>query len=92
MILVSGSRICTGSLVNNTEMDFKPYFLTADHCIESLDATGDTDASYFHFIGTMKAMAVPTLPTICPTQLPAQFLKPTITILILRFLNLLNLL
>lgn len=49
MILVSGYQICTGSLVNNTEMDFKPYFLTADHCIESLDATGDTDASYYSF-------------------------------------------
>ncbi|WP_310994327.1 trypsin-like serine peptidase [Aequorivita marina] len=49
MILVNGFRVCTGSLVNNTAMDLKPYFLTADHCIGSLDATGDTDASYYSF-------------------------------------------
>lgn len=49
MILVNGFRICTGSLVNNTAMDLKPYFLTADHCIENLDANGNTDASYYSF-------------------------------------------
>jgi len=26
------SKWCTGSLVNNTNQDFKPYLLTADHC------------------------------------------------------------
>ncbi len=34
MILTSGgSRICTGSLVNNTNQDQTPYFLTANHCL-----------------------------------------------------------
>jgi hypothetical protein len=28
----SSSLWCTGSLINNTRMDFTPYFLTADHC------------------------------------------------------------
>ncbi len=28
-----GSRLCTGSLINNTEQDLTPYFLTADHCL-----------------------------------------------------------
>ena len=33
MILTSGgSRLCTGSLVNNVRNDFTPYFLTANHC------------------------------------------------------------
>jgi len=49
MILVNGFRMCTGSLVNNTAADFKPYFLTADHCIGSLDANGNTDASHYSF-------------------------------------------
>lgn len=49
MFLVSGIRWCTGSLINNTANDQKPYFLTADHCIGSLDAYGDTDASYYSF-------------------------------------------
>jgi len=26
------SKWCTGSLVNNTKQDYKPYLLTADHC------------------------------------------------------------
>ena len=34
MILTSGgSRICTGSLVNNGSQDLAPYFLTANHCL-----------------------------------------------------------
>ncbi|MBI5060244.1 trypsin-like peptidase domain-containing protein [candidate division KSB1 bacterium] len=34
MILTSGgSRICTGSLINNTAQDQTPYFLTANHCL-----------------------------------------------------------
>lgn len=49
LILVNGSRICTGSLVNNTASDLKPYFLTANHCIGSLDANGNTDASHYSF-------------------------------------------
>lgn len=45
-----GGGFCTGSLVNNTANDGKPYFLTADHC------GGDAPAAqfaqwqfYFHF-------------------------------------------
>ena len=34
MILTSGgSRLCTGSLINNTEQDLRPLFLTANHCL-----------------------------------------------------------
>jgi lysyl endopeptidase len=42
---------CTGSLINNTRENGTPYFLTADHCIEtnSLDAISDPDASDFIF-------------------------------------------
>lgn len=49
MILVGGTRWCSGSLVNNTSNDYKPYFLTADHCLNGLDAYGNTDASYYSF-------------------------------------------
>ena len=39
MILTSGgSRICTGSLVNNTRQDLTPYFLTANHCLGGNDS------------------------------------------------------
>lgn len=30
-----GTYLCTGTLVNNTAQDFKPYFLTANHCIST---------------------------------------------------------
>jgi hypothetical protein len=33
MILVNGNRYCSGSLINTTDLDQKPYFLTADHCL-----------------------------------------------------------
>ena len=34
MILTSGgSRLCTGSLINNVRQDLTPYFLTANHCL-----------------------------------------------------------
>ena len=39
MILTSGgSRICTGTLINNTNQDLSPYFLTANHCLGGNDS------------------------------------------------------
>lgn len=29
---LDGSKFCTGTLINNVEQDFKPFFLTANHC------------------------------------------------------------
>ena len=34
-IIISGSYLCTGQLVNNTAEDNTPYFLTAQHCVET---------------------------------------------------------
>lgn len=33
MIVVSGSGICSGALINNSCNDGSPYFLTANHCL-----------------------------------------------------------
>ena len=33
MIVVGGSGICTGALINNSCSDGTPYFLTANHCL-----------------------------------------------------------
>lgn len=33
--LLMGGSLCSGSLLNNTRQDFKPYFLTAFHCIDA---------------------------------------------------------
>ena len=39
MILTSGgSRLCTGSLINNSTQDLSPYFLTANHCLGGNDS------------------------------------------------------
>ncbi len=42
------SKWCTGSLVNNTLQDFKPYLLTADHC-ESNASASDITQWMFYF-------------------------------------------
>ena len=40
-----GGAICTGSMVNNTEQDLTPYYMTAWHCIQ-----GSSPSSYrFYF-------------------------------------------
>ncbi len=33
ILLADGTRICSGSLVNNVRQDGTPYFLTANHCL-----------------------------------------------------------
>lgn len=34
-LLVAGTELCSGTLVNNTGKDYRAYVLTANHCIES---------------------------------------------------------
>ena len=34
MIISGGSRLCSGSLINNVNQDQTPYFLTANHCLD----------------------------------------------------------
>jgi len=34
ILLANGNELCSGSLLNNTAQDFKPYILTAFHCID----------------------------------------------------------
>lgn len=35
-ILIEGTELCTGTLINNTSLDGTPYVLTAFHCISTL--------------------------------------------------------
>lgn len=56
MIVVNGSRICTGSLINETSLSQKPLFLTANHCIDNYgDAAGNTNFNYFSFMWSYEA-------------------------------------
>ena len=45
----NGSGWCSGSLVNNTQNNMAPLFLTANHCMGTKDATGDNDLSDWVF-------------------------------------------
>lgn len=35
LIIINGETACTGTLINNTENDGKPYILTASHCLNN---------------------------------------------------------
>lgn len=41
-LLVSGTELCTGVLINNTGNEYKAYVLTAYHCIDTPTAAGNT--------------------------------------------------
>ncbi len=41
-LLVAGSELCTGVMVNNTGNEYKAYIITANHCIESGDHAENT--------------------------------------------------
>jgi S1-C subfamily serine protease len=45
-LLIAGSRLCSGSLVNTTARDCRPYVLTAAHCLKQ---STDAAATLFRF-------------------------------------------
>jgi len=49
LILSSGFRLCSGSLINTTRGDCTPYFLTADHCRQSFDAISNPNMNTWSF-------------------------------------------
>ncbi len=49
LILVNGNRNCTGSLINNTNNDYYPYFLTANHCLGGYDAINNPNLNHWTF-------------------------------------------
>ncbi|MFW6222712.1 MAG: trypsin-like serine peptidase, partial [Bacteroidota bacterium] len=44
----NGGYLCSGALINNTNNDGTPYFLTANHCISTL-AQANTLITYFNY-------------------------------------------
>lgn len=50
LIVVGGTRLCTGSLINNTGGDGAPFLLTANHCLNGLDAISNPNASTWTFL------------------------------------------
>ncbi|HUP92163.1 MAG TPA: trypsin-like peptidase domain-containing protein [Solimonas sp.] len=45
---IAGALLCTGQLVNNTANDFKPLFLTANHCV-TLPPEAITTVYYWNY-------------------------------------------
>jgi len=45
-IIIKGTELCTGTLINNTAYDGKPYLLTANHCIAN---SSEAVNSIFYF-------------------------------------------
>lgn len=43
LIIIDGEIACTGTLINNTENDGKPYLLTASHCLNRQFEVKDPD-------------------------------------------------
>ena len=41
------SNLCTGTLINNTNNDRKPYILTAYHCLEKVNVTNPNNFRFF---------------------------------------------
>src|SRR4030095_7498703 len=49
---LGGSIFCTGALVNNTQLDGRPYFLTANHCGIS-GANAPSVVVYWNYVNTV---------------------------------------
>ncbi|MFO7868793.1 MAG: T9SS type A sorting domain-containing protein [Bacteroidales bacterium] len=47
-LIIDGTTVCTGSLVNNTAQDGRPFVLTANHCV-STDFYASTVVFYFGY-------------------------------------------
>lgn len=47
-ILIEGTELCTGTLINNTSLDGTPYLITAYHCVNS-DKKASASVFLFNF-------------------------------------------
>ena len=50
LLLDNGTRFCTGTILNNTSLNFTPYFLTAFHCLD-LNEDGVLSTSEMNAVG-----------------------------------------
>ena len=58
-----GSYLCTGTLMNDTQTSFKPYFLTANHCFSTQTVASTLETRWFYRSptcnsGTLQASSV----------------------------------
>lgn len=48
LMVMGGTRRCTGALINNTAQDKRPLFLTANHCVDS-DEVAASVVTYWNY-------------------------------------------
>ena len=48
LLMLNGSIACTGSLINNTSDDGKPYLLTGNHCLCSTPSQPEDSVNYYN--------------------------------------------
>ncbi len=49
--IIMSNSLCSGAMINNTAYDGTPYFLTAQHCVNT-QATADETVFYFNYEAT----------------------------------------
>ena len=72
-IIVDGTTLCTGTLINNTRNDGTPYFITAAHCLTS-ENSDKSIVFYFNYEspGCQSNIDGPTEQTLSGATLKAQ--------------------
>lgn len=75
IVTLSGgyASLCSGTLVNNTNGDFDPLFLSAHHCYESLTPAQMNQSIYYFHYEWQGCENLNTAPR-CPTMVGAQML------------------
>lgn len=49
LLIINGSTYCTGTLLNNTALDGKPYILTASHCLSNNSSWGNRIVAFLNY-------------------------------------------
>lgn len=49
LLIINGNTYCTGTLLNNTEQDGKPYLLTASHCLQNNPTLGGRVVAFLNY-------------------------------------------
>ena len=57
-VKAGGSYLCTGTLMNNSQQNFTPYFLTANHCISSQTVASSLQTDWFYRSATCDRLTV----------------------------------
>jgi uncharacterized protein (TIGR03437 family) len=68
-----GSYVCSGSMINTRSSSFRPYMITAHHCLSS-DAEARSVEAFFQY-GTTACDGTPLAKTRLPKVLGARFLE-----------------